>query len=65
MVPPPLFPVPDPHRDTKGTCLGPRASGGPLRPLEALCSKKKRERGGAQIRKKKKKREMGKKIVRK
>ena len=25
-------PVPDPHRGTKGTCLGPRASGGPVGP---------------------------------
>ena len=32
----PPSPVPDPNRGTNGTCLGPRASGGPARPLEAF-----------------------------
>ena len=64
--------VPDPHRGTKGTCLGPRASGGPARPLESfLCSievlkrKRKGNGGGGQIRKKKREGKVGKKIGRK
>ena len=41
--------VPDPHRGRKGTCLGPRTSGGPAGPLGTLCSievlKRKRKKG--------------------
>ena len=38
--------VPDPHRGTKGTCLGPRASGGPAGPSGgALRYWKKKEKG--------------------
>ena len=38
--------VPDPHRGTKGTCLGPRASGGPAGPSHgAFRYWKKREKG--------------------
>ena len=39
--------VPDPHRGTKGTCLGPRASGGPAGPSGgALRYWKKKEKKG-------------------
>ena len=55
---------------TKGTCLGPRASGGPVRPLEAfLCFievlKRKRKRGGGTNKKEKEKRKGDRKKDRK
>ena len=39
--------VPDPHRGTKGTCLGPRASGGPAGSSDGV------KRGGKSAKKEK------------
>ena len=36
-------PVPDPHRGTKGTCLGPRASAGPAGPSGGAFRYRKKE----------------------